>query len=252
MSLTRDAFRLCLVRTLRGRTWAGDFVRDSQQVTIEDAEPDKPAPYIVVYTDDSRSTESIHHRTTSIGQQSALIDIAVTAKMQMVQATDPQTGLPAFDADGAPVLAPMWVDTPTDAQMELALGAIERQVRVAIMHPTCPWADLMRSFGQVQQIVSQRGPSHREGIRFVGRQIQLTVEMSHDPSPGTDPEEHADWRRFLAALRASGEPNAEKTAQHFEQLIRCDAIAWDQITRHRAAAGLTLAQATALLQSEPA
>jgi hypothetical protein len=252
MSITRDALRLCVVRCLRGKTFAGPRVKDSQIVPIEECDPNAPSPYLAVYTDDSRPGTDGRHTSLTIGQQSVLIDIAVTARMERIQATGPD-GQPLIDPEsGEPLMQAMWLDHVTDAGMELVLGAIERQVRVALNHPTCQWADMARSFGQIMHIASVRGPSQRDGLRFVGRQLQITVEMSHDPAAGTDPLSHITWSRFLSALRSSGEPDLVPIAQSFEKLIRCDGVQWSTDEARRAAVGMTLAEARATLMGEPA
>lgn len=246
MSITRDALRIAIVRALRGRTWAGDLVKDSQIVPIEDCAPDNPSPYLVVYTDDSRPGNDMRHTPLSLGQQTVLIDIAVTARMERVAARD-ASGAPLVDADGNPVFESMWLDTITDPQMELVLGAIERQVRVALAHPQSEWADIALSFGTIARIESVRGPSQRDGLRFVGRQLQITFELMLDPPAGIDPSSHAVWSRFLSAMEASGEPNAAQVAEHFRKLIRCDGMGWSPVDSARNSTAVSLADARALL-----
>ncbi|HRD79031.1 MAG TPA: hypothetical protein PK264_24385, partial [Hyphomicrobiaceae bacterium] len=157
MSLARFALRTATVKAIRGRTFAGPFVRDSEIGPIDELASEGRIPFVVVYTDDvalkCRGTDLLGND----GRTSLVMEIGVTTRMTP-------------DGD--------WEIPTTDAGMELTIDAIERQARTTLTAPAAdnPWAELWREIvTDVAEIKSQRGASAREGVRFAGRQIVLEV-----------------------------------------------------------------------------
>jgi hypothetical protein len=247
MSLTRTALRLCAVRALRGATWCGDAVHDSQQAAIEDADPNAPAPYLVVYTDTFTSSPGSRGLYAG-GEQELIIEITLTPRMEV------QHQVVGEDADGNPVTEPrdVWLDVLTDPAMEATVEAIERQVRAALMAPGNDWAALFQSFvNGVPSYTSHRGASQREGLRFVGRQLVLKCDTAVEPAPGDQlaMSSGVRWGMFLAALRGTADPKLIQLAGIMEAELRGDPT-WTPTAQTRANWGLTAAEARALLMGE--
>ncbi|OYW56784.1 MAG: hypothetical protein B7Y80_01495 [Hyphomicrobium sp. 32-62-53] len=207
MSIMREALRLTVVRALRGRTWAD--VRDSEQGAIEDLAVNAARPVISVYTDDGTTDDAGDVGLFAGSSQSILIEIAMTARMQLEASTETEI-----------------VQPETDASLELSVGMIERQVRAALSDPTSPWGDLFTRFGKVTDFKSVRGTLMREGVRFAGRQVQITLALYGDPAPGAQINPGSTLGTFLALLEASPEPGAAKTAQAFRDAVAGNAGDW--------------------------
>ena len=143
MSIMREALRLTAVRALRGRTWAD--VRDSEQGAIEDLAVNAARPVISVYTDDATTEAAGDFGLFAGGSQSLLIEIAMTARMQVAASDDTEV-----------------VQPETDAGLELSVGMIERQVRAALSDPTNPWGNLLPGFGRIMDFKSVRGTLMRD------------------------------------------------------------------------------------------
>jgi hypothetical protein len=207
MSIMREALRLTAVRALRGRTWAD--VRDSEQGSIEDLAVNAAKPVISVYTDDGTTDNAGDVGLFAGSSQSLLIEIAMTARMQVASGDDTEV-----------------VQPETDASLELSVGMIERQVRAALSDSTNPWGDLFARFGKITDFKSVRGTLMREGVRFAGRQLQITIAMRGEPPPGDEIKPGSTLGVFLALLEAAPEPGAAQTAQAFRDAIAGNAADW--------------------------
>lgn len=248
MSLVRTAIRLTAVRALRGATWCGDQVRDSEQAAIEEADEAAPRPYLVVYTDGFTARPEGGDKSRGLlgeGEQELLIEITLTPRMEVQQRT-------VIDANGVEqtVSEPVWLDTLTDPAMEVTVEAIERQVRNALSSPRNAWGELFQMFAlAITEHASHRGASHREGLRFVGRQLRLVVRTCFEPAPADGHrllEPGTRWSLLLAALRADADPALVHLAGVIEAELRGDPT-WTPAEQSRANWGLTAAEARALL-----
>jgi hypothetical protein len=92
--------------------------------------------------------------------------------------------------------------------------------------PTTPWADLLARFGKVTDFKSVRGTLMREGVRFAGRQVQITLALIGEPPPGAEIKPGSTLGTFLALLEASPEPGAARTAQAFRDAVAGNAGDW--------------------------
>ncbi len=234
MSLARQALRLCTVRALRGHTSAGDRVRDSEQGPVEDYVKDKTQPHVLVYTDDGVFGAKPRDLFDG-GSQDLVIEIVMTQRMvaKFENGEEGET-----------------IDMPqTDAAMEFSIDAIARQVRVALMRPADPWAEMWRRFAlSITQGTDKRGSSMREGVRFAGRQMLLTVDLPRDPVPGQPLGPL--WADFLALVE--GTADLAPIAAVMRALIEggdVDLPDWQVL---RAGYGMTLAEARALQVAPPA
>ena len=237
--LNRLALRLATVRALRGRTLARDRVHDSEHSAIDEVAVDRPLPFIVVYTDDAQYNHGDRdlwstsgNKRVGSGYQKLVIEIAMTQRMQLVG----ENGEPVEDA----------VQPATDAAMELNLDIIERQVIAALMDPQSAWAEMWRELvDHIGDHESQRGVSMRDGVRFAGRQITLSVQLAKEPPAGAP--KGPRWTRFLAL--ASEDPTLAQVVPVLEALLAGHDLPDWQIGR--GAYGLTLEEARALQVAPP-
>lgn len=234
MPLAREALRIATVRALRGKTWAGDNVRDSDQGAIDDVAFNAPAPVVIVYTDDGKFGDG-ERTLLAGGEQTLIIEIVMTQRMQ-VEVVD------GIDVD---VVQPR-----TDAAMELTIGVIERQIITALSDVDNAWAEIWRRFAlRVGQCQSQRGQSMRDGVRFAGRQLLMPVTLPMDPVPGAPLGPL--WTDFIAALATDADAATAALAPRFEALATggsTDAPYWRLL---QTAYGLTSLEAGALLVRPP-
>jgi len=215
MSLARLAHRLTLVQALRGRTLAGQAVKDSAIPDIQDATAEAAQPYIAVYTDDQVGPQRHleppadgNSPTTMVGLKIS-IEIGVTAQSEVPQEWDIPT---------------------TDAGIELTLDAIERQILIVLADEANGWAELWRRLHRGDPAIkSIRGASAENGIRFAGRQIELTVQPLTDPPFG--PAATGIWAQLLAALDA--EPVLALPARVLRSLLEAPTPppSWAEIRR---------------------
>jgi len=180
MSLSRLALRIVTVAALRGRTWAGEAVRDSAIPPIDVAARDERRPVLSVYTDDGEATPRNGDLLSGQPAFSLVIESAVTAQMR-----------PHGE----------WVIPATDAGMETTLDLLDRQIRRALMDPDHAWARLWRSLvGEVRGLRSLRGAGDDKGMRFAARQMEIQVTTLADPRPGSAAT--GVWADLLARLEA--------------------------------------------------
>ncbi|MCF6199265.1 MAG: hypothetical protein L3J67_07695 [Hyphomicrobiaceae bacterium] len=197
--LNRLALRLCTVRALRGKTFAGQNVLDSEHGAIDELATEQPKPFIIVYTDDA--SYSVLRRDlfgtggsdrVDSGTQKLVIEIGITQRMVIDK-----------DEDGTPIAEA--VSLRTNSSMELTLDLIERQVKMALMdtRDEAQWAEMWRRFAiEIKDQDSQRGASARDGLRFAGRQISLSVELPKDPLPGAI---GLLWQSFLGLAESDAD-----------------------------------------------
>lgn len=254
MSAAREVLRLATIRALRGRTWAQHRVRDSEQGPVEDrAEPVDPndpharLPVIAVYTDDGAFGVPGAGGNRDIlggGWVNLVIEIVVTQRMSFV---DPQTGQLVRDPETGDVVVG-WDAPETDAAMELTIGMIERQVRLALADPGSAWAELWRMLAvSVNEVSTQRGASMRDGVRFAGRQIIMPVTLPRDPVPGTTLGRL--WETALALIDA--EPDLEPVRAVLRALVEGSWLtAPDDLACLRGGFAMTRDEAAAMLHED--
>lgn len=190
------ALRLATVQALRGRTYAGAAVLDSEQSAIDELATDRPTPVIIVYTDRSNATPgkvdlfaTEGDGRVESGWTELLIEIVVTQRMKIIT-IDEETGLEVEDETA--------IQPFNDPSLAATLNLIERQVKRVLMdpRPSAPWSELWRRFVNVlSENESDLGMSQRDGVRFAGRQIKLRCQLHRDPMPGVAPG--PNWARFL-------------------------------------------------------
>ena len=165
MSLIRLAIRMAAVRALSGVTLAEDRVFDSAIEPIENfAKDENPRPVIVVTTDDDEA--DITGRDL-MGAETRRLDLVIE-----------------FIIAGSTTAGEITVPH-TDAGMEVILDVLQRQIYRALLSGETPWAeDFKRMAPRFLRVLSRRGASAEDGVRFAARQLTLTVDTIHDPEPG--------------------------------------------------------------------
>ncbi|WP_409560198.1 hypothetical protein [Hyphomicrobium sp. MC8b] len=224
MSLSRLALRIATVQALRGRTFAGEMVRDSEIGPIDESVEGAEVPFIVVYTDESDADTDVPNEETSLFGRCTTIDL--TIEMAVTSRMKGGWGIPS-----------------TDAGFEITVDAIERQIRTALSDPDSAWAEFWRLLVREKKSdKSSRGASDRKGVRFAGRQIVLTVDVTPEPTPGTPLR--GIWLKFVDLLAADDQLKTQKDL--FVALATGGATDWSEFKRLRAALGLSQSTAGAL------
>lgn len=234
--LTRFALRAATVRALRGRTLVGRAVRDSEIAPIDDVAAEHPTPFIVVYTDDGKFTATGRDlfatsgdSRVDVGYQHLVIEIAVTQRMRI-------RGEDGEERDDV-------VHPALDAALEFNVDLIERQIMCALQaaEADSPWSEMWRQLVlDIGDRHSQRGSSMRDGVRFAGRQITLSVRLPREPAPGAP--RAPIWQRFLT-LAAADVDLAPLVPQLEAALAGTPQPEWAQIAR---TFGLSKGEAAAL------
>lgn len=204
--LAREALRIATVEALRGATSVGENVFNSELGAVEDWVKDRPEPSIIVYTDDSQSEPAAENDLFGGSTIDLVIEVVMTQVMKI-------------RIDGADEV--VWDAPPTDAAMELTIGLIEREVLATLAAGQSDWAEIWRqlrlSTGQHQ---SRRGNSLRDGVRFAGRQIVMSVTTLRDPAPGATITETSAWKAFLDRVDAT--PTLSNIAPVLHRAIKGD------------------------------
>lgn len=231
MSLTRLAVRVATVQAILGRTYAGPAVHDSAIPAIDVLAKEQLFPFIAVYTDDSDFT-AVEGRglMSSTGKFSLVMEMGISAQMQFEV-----EGGRVQEAPGKP---------PTDAQMELLLDMMERQIKIALMDDGNPWGEMWRRLiSSVHTIKSMRGADSLNGVRFAGRQLVIECEpYAEPPCGGVVGRLYTD---FLAMLRANEDQGLLKLADIIEASLTTDpaSVTWQVQLR---TLGLTRNEADAM------
>ena len=188
MSLNRLALRLLTVAALRGRTLAGEAVRDSMVIPLDGPIAlELPQPFLAVYTDDGLSQPRGRDLSTPGGTINLLIEFGVTAKMRFKLET----------GEDDEVLTP----PPTDDRMELTLDVMERQIKIALADPLNEFAELWRILvSDVKSLTTKRGAFADRGGRYAGRMLEIEIVPLADPPFGAEPA--GIWIAILGAFEA--------------------------------------------------
>lgn len=217
--LTRLAVQLCAVQALKGATIVGANVRDSE-VGVNSLDQDgniattEQKPFVNVFSEDANATGG---RLDLLGQYEFVQDFqfGVTSAMPLITGE----GDYLLDAETEDILLAERVK-PSDADINVLLAVIERQIGLALMDPDNAWASLWQRFwiGEVQ-IKSSRGQSRADGVRFGARQMSVAGQLLAEPGYGMDVRPGSAWHALLEQLPGS---EIEHLAETFERLIGTD------------------------------
>jgi hypothetical protein len=198
--LARLALRIATIEALRGATFAGAEVLDSQigalHVTADGAvRTDRDQPFIAVYTDGGKVEGMLELRALHrAGATDLTVEIGIAASMVE---TDAETGQTVIVGLGIPA---------TDPAMEAYLDCVGRQVANALTDPDNGWAEIWRGLSGGISKIERRRTSDAGGTRVAAHQIVVTVELLPDPVFGEPVAETSVWAKLLAKLEATGHP----------------------------------------------
>ncbi len=231
--LARIALRIAAIEALKGRTWVGDNVLDSEISALDaDADgnltTDQRRPFVMVYTTDGvdgRGGDRALHRS---GLTKFVIEIAVAATMTVRnEAGDKEVvaGIPG-----------------TDATFEFYLDAVGRQVANALTDPNDAWAEIWRSLSGTIAKVERKRTADATGTRIAAHQIVTSLDLLPDPVFGEPVAPSSVWARLLAKMEAENHPYL---AALRELIGDADGGLMHEAQRRRF--GMTLDEARALL-----
>ncbi|MCW4114745.1 hypothetical protein NPA31_007185 [Aurantimonas sp. MSK8Z-1] len=244
MSLSRLAAQLCAVQALRGRTLVGDNVRDSETGIIQiDADgsiaTSLDRPFVNVFCDDTLAADTLRRDLWGGGRLTMSFEFGVTAAMPLVT----PDGRYLIDSE-TDQIATAARAKPSDAQINILVELVERQIRACLMDPGNPWAELWREFMTGNyRVESLRGASDKDGLRFGARRLRVTADLLPDLPSGSPIAATSTWRRFLDALPGS---QIETIAVEFAAMLG-GADHEDALDALRRRYGLTRDEAGALL-----
>lgn len=236
--LTRIALRVAVQEALRDATLAGDNVLDSQFTALDlDADgslrTDQDRPFISVYTDGGRIGAG--NGFLSMFGDDPTVELVIEAGISAAMLEqDLETGVTNIIGVGLP---------DTDANMELTLDLMMRQVADALTAPNNLWADLARELlGNVTSIERSRIGQKQNGTRVAAQEIRITAGLLSDPVKGADLT-GSIYAKFLAALTGSADVRLAKVRQAFQTALAGTAADWELLQRQL---GLTDGQSEAL------
>jgi hypothetical protein len=220
MSLAVAAIKIAALRSLRGRTSAGQAVFDSA-VEPFDALRDNGAPVVVIYCDSGR--RDVQGRDLFSARQ--VIDLAFdmfVAQAVTVDAGETEIRIPASDEGN-----------------EIYLRSLAYEVEKVLLSEQSTWPELFRGlwFRASDRDLCEwdRGAIADKGRRQALLRAIYKVETIADPTPGAEPE--GVWADLLAAMEADEE--LSDLARYWRQLIAGTIVPeWRQA---QAVLGLTLA-----------
>lgn len=201
--LARMAQRIAAIEALRGKTFVGENVLDSQIGALDIAadgsiRTDRDKPFIAVYTDVSKAQGSLEVRALHrSGATDLTIEVGIAASMTEI---DAQTGATVIVGIGIPV---------TDPAMEFYLDCIGRQVVNALTDPRSAWAEIWRGLSSGINRVERRRASDATGVRIAAHQIVVNAELLPDPVFGEPIAATSIWAKLLAQMEVANHPRLE-------------------------------------------
>lgn len=183
MSLVSLAVRTCLLRALRGATWAGDRVLDSPFEPLADLlRPDAPAtPLVAIYTSEILEAPTGKSLTAQVQKIEVCVQIYTPLAVQVQNLSIKEAGL------------------------ALALEMMDRQVRGALSTNRSVWSDLFgRMVVKYSKLTSVPLLLETEmNLRVPCREITFHCDAIADPEWGRPIS--GVWLDLDAALRASAD-----------------------------------------------
>lgn len=236
--LSRIALRVAVQEALRGATLAGDNVLDSQFTALDldsdgSLRTDQDRPFISVYTDGGRIGAG--NGFLSLFGDNPNVELVIEAGISAAMLEQNlETGVTSIIGVGLP---------DTDANMELTLDLMMRQVADALVAPDSLWADLARELmGVVSSIERSRIGQKQNGTRVAAQEVRISAGLLADPVKGADLT-GSTYAKFLAALAASDDLRLHKIKLAFESALTGTAVDWEIVQREL---GLTDGQSIAL------
>lgn len=201
-----DVLRLCVVKALRGKTWAGEGVFDSPASPGDIRVKGKRAPFIAVYVDEQDISDPMNGSLGMPGEENVvrlILEVGV-ASSHVFNAEGEQI------EDGAPAPKGSYVGTSLDATdqgLELQMGLISRQAVDALTSTSesNPWAQIFNGLcpGTVRGLQIRRGgppnDQARPQARYASRITIIHLATLAEPVRGSDIAEYPFWTMFFEA-----------------------------------------------------
>lgn len=234
MSMVGLALRLSAVRALEhDNTIAEGRVFDSAILPIDQMISEQPKPFIVVSTETETGKPSGRDISNGDNEIDLLIEIAMSRVVPM----------PGKDENGEEVLVDVF---ETDANLELGLAVLKRQIfGVLFGRGGGAWGDVFRTFvSAISTITTLRGGNVKDGARFAGRQIVVSMKAIAEPAFGAV-QSGTPWAQFIAALEA--DTTLAPIANVIKSAIENTPVGWPETyTAGAVLGGYTEAEAQAI------
>lgn len=189
MSLAALVLRHLTVLALSGKTLAGEDVRSSLLVPINEIGDGDARLTIAVFTDTAKADGRQVDGHDLIG---ASIEVTLALEIACFNQA------PTKDGGGVEIFIP-----ETDEGLETAIDIIERQALAEFQAGESVWAVLWRSCRfKTCGLHAVRGAAIEKSIRFAARRVEIALELVSDPVPGAPLPQF--WANVLAAFTASG------------------------------------------------
>lgn len=213
MSLAALVLRNLTVLVLSGKTLAGDDVRSSLLVPINEVGNGDSRLMIAVFTDTAKADGRQIDGHDLIGASSE-----VTLALEIACFNQ----APTKDGKDVEIFIP-----ETDEGLETAIDIIERQALAELQAGESVWAVLWRSCRfKTCSLHAVRGAAIEKSIRFAARRVEIMLELVSDPVPGAPLPQV--WTDVLAAFAAAG-GNYAKLAATLQAVIGGTALPeWKQ------------------------
>lgn len=230
MSMVGLALRLSAVRALEnGNTIAGARIFDSAITPIEKMLSEDPHPFVVISTGSETNSPSGRDVDNGDGEIDLIIEIAMTKIAR----------LPSGDDYVVDIFQ-------SDANLELGIAILRRQIMACLFG--CgggAWGDVFRSFAaSISSITAISGGSTKEGVRFAGRQIVISIKAMAEPKIGAI-DAGTVWQKFIQA--AEGDATLSCIAPVIRTAIEAKPLDWPATyTAGAVLAGYTEAEAEAI------
>lgn len=208
MTVVRTALRLVTQLAIKDRTMAGDRVRDSSIVSLENVLAGAANTVVLIYTDDAsdRPTGKDVWGTAQTLDLTLVIGVAGAYRVK-VKGGEGEEEVTEF------------AFPPTDESAELSLDVIERQIKMALTDPNNPWAEIWKGLVVgIDQWSSTRGASTKEGARYAARQLVIRLQPVDDPVPGAAAK--GAWKAFLEAIEAESAHGGDRDLGPTPALLR--------------------------------
>lgn len=198
--LARLAIRLATVEALKGNTFVGTNVLDSQISALDIAadeglRTDQDRPFIAVYVDNSRIEGALAAREM---HKSGVTDLVIEAGIAATMTeTDQETGESEIIGIGIPA---------TDRAMEFFLDSIGRQIVNALSDPRDDWAEIWRGLSASIVKIERKRTSDATGTRIAAHQLVITLDLLPDPVFGEPVAPTSIWARLFARMDAAEHP----------------------------------------------
>ena len=234
MSLVGVALRMAAVRALASAgTIAEDRIFDSAMTPVESMIQERPTPFVVVSTEMETSKPNARDISNGDGEIDLVIEVALARVVP----------LPGRDNSGNDIQVDLF---EADASLEVCLAILRRQVMGCLFgRGGGAWGDVFRRFvGAINEISVVRSGQSKNGSRFAGRQIVITIKAMAEPPFGAV-QDGSPWQAFLAALDA--DPVTASLRNALRTAIEAQPMDWpDVYTATAVLAGYTEAEAEAI------